>query len=252
MEHVEGGPYDEHTARMMARDVAMDHLSERGAERYYTELAKIHHEDPSSYKSNRGRGGRVRVYDAVEMAAEIRATFQGKAAEQAIEFPFTWPRVVQHVGESLAVAYESDKWKAKGDFEAYKHLAESENHALCVPGLVHRYEDASETYPVFGPRVSLVGAPMPRHFAILGLFVEADLRLHVAGTNENPEFGDADDDGCVKLTIGHGMLGASKILWSKQGRRRDQPFLFVYTENDGVLMVIVGKRLTIEKDGIAG
>jgi hypothetical protein len=229
----------------------MDHFVDDGPD-YYIRHDKCFPEEHRDFTANRGRG-RVRVYDALEMAADIRATFQGAAAEKAIEFPFSWPSTVQHVGESLAVAYESDKWKKKGDLEGYKHLAESKNHALCVPGLIHCYEDASESYPVYGPHISLAEAPMPRHFAILGLFIEADLRLHIGGTNSNPELGRARDDGCVKLTVGHGMLGASKILWSRsKHKRRDQPFLFVYTESDGVLLIIVGKRLTIEKDGIAG
>jgi hypothetical protein len=92
---------------------------------------------------------------------------------------------------------------------------------------------------------------MPRHFAILGLFEEADIQLYTAGTKTDPKI--VGDDGIVKVTVKHGMLGASKMLWSVEDpSEKDEPFLFVYTKSAGVLMVIVGDELDVRKDGIVG
>ena len=90
---------------------------------------------------------RRRVYDAEEIARGARETFAARAVEFRSEFRFGWPDVVQNVGDSLAVAYASDKWKKKKNgarpVELYKHLAESRNQALCLPGLL-RDESAPE------------------------------------------------------------------------------------------------------------
>ena len=228
----------------IAMEIAEDHLTESA--RYYQDLATIHHE--SNFTPNRKR---VRVVDAFDVAKNMRETFTDKPVSRTTPFRWGWPKVWQHVGDSLAVAYESDKWKKDGNFESYKHLAESHNVAYALPGLIHRYDDASKRFPVIGPKVTLAGVPMPKHFAELGLFIEADLRLHTEGTSEKPMFGKKKDDGCVKLSVGHAMLGGSFIRWSADGGK-DEPFLFVYTEKEGVYLMILGDKLRVEKDGIAG
>lgn len=226
----------------LAQEIAMDHLVEDHF--YYDKLATIH----SEHTPNRGR---LRIVDAYDAAARMRETFTDKPVSKETPFRWKWPKVWQHVGDSLAVAYESDKWKKDGSFESYKHLAESRNRAFALPSLIHRYDDASRKWPVIGPRYTLAGVPMPKQFAELGLFIEADLRLHTAGTSEHPSFSKTKDDGCVKLTIGHALLGGSVIRWSVDGGE-DEPFLFVYTEKEGVYLLIFGDDLHIEKDGIAG
>ena len=237
----------EHTGdRGVAREIAMDHLAEFPD--YYVELAKMEH------KLEKAKPNRRRVYDAEDMAANIRETFQATPSKWRYDYDFNWPDELQFVGESLAVAYSSDKWQEKkGDNILYKHLAESRNRALCLPGLIRDYDRPTKPWPVVGPMVLLRDVPMPRHFAILGLFEEADLRLHTGGSQSQPKFAKGKDTGVVKLTVRHGMLGASKFLWSRRkGRRKDQPFLVVFTEEDGVLMVIVGDKLDVEKEGIVG
>lgn len=203
--------------------------------------------------------GRVRVVDARAIARNIRQTFADRPVEYEQTMPFDWPDVLQNVGDSLAVAYASDKWKPKDargkrELELYKHLAESRNRALVLPGLLRHEDDTSEHWPVIGPRVSLANLPMPDSFAVLGLFEEANLFLHTGGSDDDPKFGIDGDDGVVRIEVRHGLLGGSKILWSSNrvDDPKNQPFLFVYTEEDGVLMVIVGDKLDIEKDGIVG
>ena len=201
---------------------------------------------------------RPRVLDAREIARGYRETFADRPVEYEQKLPFSWPMLMQHVGDSLAVAYASDKWQKPGSgengkrfVELYKHIAESRNRAFTVPGLLHDFYKPGSSWPSIGPYVSMKGMPLPQHFAILGLFKEADLQLHTHGSDDIPEFGESDDEGIVKVTCGHAMLGASKILWSEDGGK-DEPFLFVYTERDGVLMFFVGEELDVEKDGIVG
>lgn len=194
---------------------------------------------------------RVKVYDTREIAKNIRETFTAKASKKETVFSFNWPVVMQNVGESHAVGYSSDKWKHEGDYELYKHLAESRNMAFCVDGLLREFNDPSRKLSTIGPHVSFRDVPMPREFAVLALFEEVDLQLHVRGTNKNPILG-RGDEGMCQVSIGHAVLGGSKIRWSQVSDREDQPFLFVYTEREGPLMIIVGEELDIEADGIVG
>jgi hypothetical protein len=197
------------------------------------------------------------VYDAKELAQNMRRTFADRPIEQQFVLEHPWPEVMQNVGDSLAVAYGSDKWKkpdadGRRPSELYKHIAESRNRALVRHGLLRSLWRPGVQWDVIGPSVNLASLPMPAHFALLGLFEEIDLQLHVAGTDESPEFGPGPDDGIVKVTVRHGMLGASAIRWSEVGKGRDEPFLFVYTESDGVLIIVVGEKLRIAKDGVVG
>jgi hypothetical protein len=197
----------------------------------------------------------VRVYDTEEMAREMRETFQNAPSKRKRRFDFDWPPMLQNVGDSLAVAYSSNKNldNPRGEWILYKHLAESRNRALCLPGLIMHEEQPGEAWPVIGPLVSMVEVPHPRHFAELALFEEANLKLYTGGTDARPTFGRGRDAGVVTITVKHGLLGGGMFPWGREDRRRpDQPFLFVYTKRDGVLLVIIGDKLAIERDGIVG
>lgn len=195
---------------------------------------------------------RRRIYEANDVATEYVQKFHARPVREERKFDFEWPGLLQHVGDSLAVAYASDKWKKQGDFELYKHLAESPNMAYVQPGLLRDW-NSEDKIRTIGPTISFRGVPLPKHFAILGYFEEANFRLHTKGTNNEPRFGDEEDDGCVAVAIGDAWLGASKIRWSETSSgREDQPFLFVYTEADGPLIIITGEELDVEKDGIVG
>lgn len=194
---------------------------------------------------------RRRVYDAEDVARDMRETFTKKKVREKIQFPFDWPKKMQHVGDSLAVAYQSDKWKDEGDFELYKHLAESKNRVFMVSGFLRDYHNPKKAWPTIGPMIDMTEIPLPKDFAELALFEEADLKLHVKGTESRPRFG-RGDDGIVKVTLAHGMLGGGKIMWSEVNGDEDQPFLFVYDEREGVKLFITGDELDVEADGIVG
>jgi hypothetical protein len=195
---------------------------------------------------------RVKLYDAADLAHNLRATFTDKPVKGHKEMSFSWPDTWHHVGDSLSVAYASDKWKKDGNFELYKHIAESRNRAMVRPGFLRDQYNPKGEWPTIGPMVSFKGMPMPKHFAVLGYFEEADLRLYTRGTDEKPEFGLGKNDGVVKVSVRHAKLGASKIMWEKVGKRKSQPFIFAYTESAGPLMFIVGEELDVEADGIVG
>lgn len=196
---------------------------------------------------------RVRVYDALEAAQAIRERFQDAPVTEQEELPFGWPSEFQHVGDSLAVAYGSNKWKPDPvDVELYKHLAESRNRVFAVPRFFFSYDDPSEGWPVIGPMIPFHELPMPRHYAKLGDFYEANLKLHTHGSNDAPMLS-PENGGCVTVVLKDAMLGASVIRWSlTEGEGvSDQPFLFVY-DKTGVKLLIVGLELDVETVGIVG
>lgn len=204
---------------------------------------------------------RRRVYEAVDEARRIRETFADRALESIEEFSFSWPRQMQNIGDSLAIAYASDKWHKRdssGDreVELYKHIAESRNRVLASPGILVDEHSRSDRWPVIGPMVSIESLPMPRHFAVLGLFEEVDLKLHTRGSDQKPIFGKGKDDGVVQARIPHAFVGAGKVLWSRDRQSgsppEDEPFVFVYTREMGVHFIIIGDELDVKKDGIVG
>jgi hypothetical protein len=186
----------------------------------------------------------------------MRETFADRPVESTEKFKFGWPSTMQNVGDSLAVAYASDKWKPKGksgvrEVELYKHLAESRNRLLATKDVIVDYDDHSKAWPVRGPNVSLASCPMPEHFAVLGLFEEIVIQLHDAGDDAKPRFTRNPD--IIHVSVKHAYLGGSYVQWSQiDSSRRDEPFIFVYTKSDGVMFVIFGDKLDVEKDGIVG
>lgn len=194
------------------------------------------------------RPNRRRVYDAEDVAREMRETFTAKNVREKINFRFDWPKRMQHIGDSLAVAYQSDKWKDEGDYELYKHLAESKNRVFAISGFLRDYDDPKKPWPTIGPMVDFMELPLPKDIAELALFEEVNLRLHIKGTDARPRFG-RGNDGIVKVTLAHGMLGGGKLKWSADNL---QPFIFVYTESEGVKLFITGDELDIEADGLVG
>lgn len=194
---------------------------------------------------------RVRTYDAVDIAQDIRKTFTANDKMRKREFSFEWPSALQNVGDSLAVAYSSDKWQDDGEMILYKHLAESRNRAYCVPGFLRDYENPREPWPTIGPMYSFKDMPMPKHFAILALFEEIDLHLHTHGNDDHPKLGKGDE-GIVKVVVANAFVGASKFRWSEVSDKEDEPFLFVYTKDDGILILVTGDELDVRSEGIVG
>ncbi len=245
---VEMGLEEEREHSCVPEEIAqtvLDHLVEDP--KYYTKLKR-------TFQKN--RSARPKIYDAREIAKNYARTFKDRDVEYTKKVKFTWPRYLQHVGDNLGEAYDSDKWKpgslGRRERELYKHIAESRNKFLCVPGFLCD-EDSGAEIQTIGPTFDTYSWPMPNAFADLALFTEANIELHTLGTNTAPKFGRGRQSGIVSVAVRHGYLGCSKILWSREDSSAgDQPFLFVYTERDGVLFMVVGDSLDVEKDGIVG
>lgn len=203
------------------------------------------------------RSPRVQTFQAESIARNISETFKDRPVETEETLDFDWPDKLQEVGESVGVAYDSDKWKPRGpggrrDSEVYKHIAESRNRIYAEPGLLQP-DIGLELKPI-GPKLSLREASqrgsivMPESFAVLGRFIECNVILHTAGTDQAPRRATSGDKGVVTFSVKHGMLGASKM--KRDGKL--QPFLFVYRPDFGVYFIITGDELDIERDGIVG
>lgn len=198
------------------------------------------------------------VVDAYEPAKHYREVFTKKDVTEERPLSFSWPSDMQLVGDSLAVAYSSDKWRKDGEWVLYKHLAESRNRAYVRKGFLYEYQRQSQKAQIIGPTKSFGGVPMPKQIAFLGLFSEAHFVFFTGGTDRRPTFSkNSPDAGVMRVFVPHGLLGGGVIRWSKLGPHEDQPFLCVYTERTqkdpgGVHMIIVGDELDIEADGIVG
>jgi hypothetical protein len=200
----------------------------------------------------------LKVYEAEDLARDMVRTFNDREVERREHFPLSfWPPELQNVGDSLGIAYSSDKWQPKDaagrrQMERYKHLAESRNRAFLRPGLLVDADEPESSWPVYGDLYSFDDVPMPEHFAILGLFLEINLQLHTGMRNGRPAFS-SGDEGIVATKVRHGMVGGSQIRWSQiEPGAEDELFLFIYTKRQGLLAIVLGEELAITKDGIAG
>src|SRR5687767_9526930 len=142
--------------------------------------------------------GRVRVYEAADLAKSMVETFKDRSVEYQEEVleDDDWPDRVRHVGDSLGVAYRSDKWKPKDDrgrraIEDYLHLAESRNRLLLPVDVDLGRKHGRNALPLLGPTVDMGSVPLPNSYAILGLFLELRVQMHVSGTNIVPRLGAA-------------------------------------------------------------
>lgn len=199
------------------------------------------------------------VVDAHESARRYREVFTKKGVTDERHLSFSWPSEMQLVGDSLAVAYSSDKWRKDGEWVLYKHIAESKNRVYAKKDFFYDYRRQSARAKIIGPVKSFGGVPMPKEIAFLGLFSEAHFVFFTGGTDRRPTFsGGTSEEGVKRVFVANGLLGGGLIQWSKiDPSASDQPFLVVYTERSardpgGVHMIIVGEELDIEADGIVG
>ena len=192
---------------------------------------------------------RLRTYDAEAEAKKISETFKAKPIKKRVELPTDWPSRMQHVGENVRIDYDSDKWKKDGDFEQYAHVAESRNRCLVKPGFLAPFASPSKKFPVHGPIVDFCDAPMPKHVAMLARFLGVNILLNAPWT---PGTAPASGEQHVHVQVKHGVLLGGEFQWSKVGLGKNEPFVAVYTEHDGIVMMMMGDRFSIEKDGLTG
>lgn len=183
----------------------------------------------------------TRVVDTTESAEAKYRTFMARDHKRHVPMKFSWPKRMQEVGVGTAVMYRSNKWKQNPkEWEDYKHVAEAEQAVYVTPGFLRDWHNPRKKLDVHGPMVTLQ-EPMPKHFAVLAPLLGVQLRL--SGPDGKPVQG---DEGLYEVSIKHGMLGAAVHP------KTNEPFIFVYTTTGGIHMLMTGKELDIEKDGIVG
>jgi len=177
-----------------------------------------------------------------DTARALRETFYDRPVEREQTVPWQWPRRLREIGTCQSVMYSSDKWKKKGDREDYKHVAEGPQWVLARSGFLVHYDSPRSALPVVGPMIDL--GPMPDSFAVLADILGVQIQLYERGGEEGYRLPDGDDN-LFQVDISRAKLGAARFPDSGDA------FLIVYT-SAGIDLLIVGKQLDIEKDGIVG
>lgn len=189
--------------------------------------------------------GRVKVVDTYEDAKSRFETFHRKNSTKQIEMPFGWPSRMQEIGVGQSEMYRSNKWQVDPKiWEDYKHVAEGPRLTYQTPGFLRDWENPSKPLKVHGSMVELEG-PMPRHFTILAPLLGVQLRLFQK-MPDGKLFIPKGDDGLFEVRCRGAMLGGAKHPGT------NTPFLFVYTKDGGVHLLITGEELDVKRDGIVG
>lgn len=187
------------------------------------------------HKNGRGSAALSRNLADERHARKLRENFRDEPATEILDLGWTWPKTMRQVGVCESVMYVSDKWHDKGDFEDYKHVAESSQQLYARPGKLVDL-GSSKKRKESGPTVEISG--MPDTIAILAKFLGVQCRFFDAKGKLTPDY--------YQIDIKQAELGG--------GRHRDtgEIFLVVYTRADGPLLIVTGNALGIEKDGIVG
>jgi hypothetical protein len=188
---------------------------------------------------------RIRVVDTRDQAVDVFKTFHSRNPARDIKFPWNWPTTMQEAGAGQAEMYKSNKWKSDlHEFEDYKHVAEGPRLTYVTPGWLREWSNPNKPLKLMGERIKLK-SPMPKHFCVLGQLLGVQLRLFQKDSKGSlilPK----GDEGLIEVRVKHGMLGGAKHPDT------GELFVFVYTKDGGIHMIITGDELSIGKDGIEG
>jgi len=180
-----------------------------------------------------------RMVSNESVAVKIRETFTDRPATKRTAVHWQWPEELHEIGICEAVMYTSDKWKRKGSFEDYKHVAEGKQWLHVQPGLLVEYDNPKKKLPVVGPYTELTG-PMPLEFAELAPILGVQVQLYKASGRDfvpSGEYRQVD-------------LARAKLGGAEHPKTRER-FLIIYTPSE-LLAVITGEELDILADGIVG
>lgn len=173
-------------------------------------------------------------------AIEMFETFHDRPFRRRVKFNFGWPKVFEEIGSAQAQMYRSNKWKKNArEFEDYKHIAEGPQRCFAIPGFL-RDARTNKGIKTYGEEYEFP-EPMPTHITILGKLIGVQVRLF----DEKGKLPRGEEN-LFEVTIPYGMLAGARFP------DNEEPFLAIYTQNEGVCMLIVGDELDIEKDGIVG
>jgi hypothetical protein len=173
-----------------------------------------------------------------EQAAELREVFTDKPAKRKNLLDWSWPKTVRRVGDGLAVMYRSDKWRAAGDYEHYKHICESK-----TPWTLYaapRFELSG--VDIVGESEAVPAGWMPNSIAVLALFLGIQVRLYKKSGHSL--FLPKGDEGIYEVKIANAKLAGART-------EAGDFFLTIY-DRSGPQLFLFGEELDVEKDGIVG
>lgn len=170
-----------------------------------------------------------------EAAQKIRERFYDKKVEKTVPIHWSWPRSLLAVGQSEAVQYTSDKWKKKGDYEDYKHVAEGPQRLYVRPGFLLDH-DSRRKLTLPHEKIELP-QDMPDAIAELA---------PILGFQFQPFGADLELSGIYyNVNVARAYVGAAALP------ETGEVFLIIYTRAD-LCAIITGDILNVEKDGIVG
>ncbi len=175
-----------------------------------------------------------------ESAKRIRETFVDRKIEKEVAIHWKWPKKLYCVGQSEAVQYTSDKWKKRGDYQDYKHVAEGPQRLYVKDGFLRDY-NSRRALPFPCEEVELPSR-MPTAIAVLA---------PILGLQYQP-YAECDDDEELRLSgIYYGVDIARAYVGAAVHPESGDTFLIVYTKSE-LCAIITGDILGVEKDGIVG
>lgn len=185
-----------------------------------------------------------RVVDTRKQAVDMFKTFHSRSPSREVPVTWTWPRRMLEAGVGQAEMYTSNKWQDNlREFEDYKHIAEGKRMTYVRPGWMRVWGNPHRRVPLVGDTVEF-DQPMPKHFCILAKLIGIQLRLFEQAQDGDvylPKNGDV-----YEVRLSRGMLGGA------EHPETGEKFLFVYTRQGGIGMIITGNDLDITHDGIVG
>jgi hypothetical protein len=176
-----------------------------------------------------------------EAAKKIRETFVDRKMEKEVQIHWSWPKAMLDVGQCEAVQYTSDKWKKRGDYQDYKHVAEGPQHLYVRDGFLREY-GSRRALEVESARVELP-KKMPTAIAELAPILGFQFQPYIE--SDDPDDDLELSDTYFHVNIARAYIGAAQLPGS------NEVFLIIYTKDD-LCAIITGDILNVEKDGIVG
>lgn len=179
----------------------------------------------------------------MESAKRIREAFYDKKVEKQIPISWKWPKSMLCVGQSEAVQYTSDKWKKRGDYEDYKHIAEGKQYLYVKPGFIKEYSSGKDLdlpcEEVELPR------RMPTAIAELAPVLGLQFQPYRLADEEDEDSELVLSGEYYGIDIARAYVGAAALPGT------GEIFLMIYTRTE-LCAIITGDVLGVEKDGIVG
>lgn len=176
-----------------------------------------------------------------ESAKRIRETFVDRKMEKKVPIHWSWPKKLYCVGQSEAVQYTSDKWKKRGDYQDYKHVAEGSQRLYVRDGFLVDY--SSRRRLDFPCEETVLPSKMPTVIAELAPILGFQFQPFSEPRTEEEDLRLSDQ--YYSVDIARAYVGAAEHT------ETGQIFLIVYTRSD-LCAIITGDVLSVERDGIVG